>query len=222
LQQQQTAVLSADLRERLFNQAGVQILLDPLRFEAVVAEYHPYRGDIDAPVMIIEYTDFQCPFCSRVQPTLTEILDTYGDTVVHVFKQLPLPMHPQARLGAQAALCAADQGKFWEMHDWLFANKNSINREALAAQATALGMDADAFGVCIDEMKYDAQINEDMKEANGFGITGTPGFLINGRVLRGAVPKEQFVQIINEELRSAGVPVPTPEAAETVEAANEG
>ncbi len=222
LQQQQTAVLSADLRERLFNQAEVQILLDPLRFEAVVAEYHPYRGDIDAPVMIIEYTDFQCPFCSRVQPTLTEILETYGDTVVHVFKQLPLPMHPQARLGAQAALCAADQGKFWEMHDWLFANKNSINREALAAQATALGMDADVFGTCIDDTKYDAQINEDMKEANGFGITGTPGFLINGRVLRGAVPKEQFVQIINEELRRAGVAIPTPEAAETAEGANEG
>lgn len=215
LKQQQTASLSAALKDRLFHEAGVQILLDPIRFEPVVNEFNPARGGgEDAPVTIIEYTDFQCPFCSRVQPTLNEILETYGDSVRHVFKQLPLPMHPQARLGAEAALCAGDQGKFWEMHDWLFTNKNSINREAMTEQATVLEMDTEVFGTCLDEKKHDAQISEDMKEANGFGITGTPGFLINGRALRGAVPMDQFVQIINEELRRAGAPIPEQKAEE--------
>jgi protein-disulfide isomerase len=215
LKQQESAQLNKTLRARLFNEAKVRILLEPVRFEAVVTDVHPSRGGgADAPIVLIEYTDFQCPYCSRVQPTINAILERYGDNVQHVFKQLPLPMHPQAKLGGEASLCAADQGKFWEMHDWLFANKNSINREALAGHAGELGMDVDVFNGCLDEQKYSAQVDEDMKEAQGFGITGTPGFLINGRALRGAVPLDQFIQIIDEELIMAGIEVPEPEAAE--------
>jgi protein-disulfide isomerase len=162
----------------------------------------------------VEYTDYQCPFCSRVQPTIDAILERYGDNVQHVFKQLPLPMHPQAKLGAEASLCANDQGKFWELHDWLFANKNSINREALSAQAGEIGLELDAFNGCLDEQKYSAQVDEEMREAQGFGITGTPGFLINGRALRGAVPLDQFIAIIDEELAMAGIEVPEPATTE--------
>jgi len=214
LKQQQSAALNTELKDRLFSEADVRIMLEPIRFEAVVKDYHPARGGSDPVVTVIEYTDFQCPFCSRVQPTIDAVLERYGDSVQHVFKQLPLPMHPQAKLGAEASLCAFDQDKFWEMHDWLFANKNSINREAIAAQAAVLELDLDAFNTCLDEQKYSAIVDEDMKEANGFGITGTPGFLINGRVLRGAVPMDQFIQVINEELAMAGVEIPEPEAVE--------
>ena len=212
LQQQQQTQVTTALKDRLFNEANVQFMLEPIRFEAQVTDAHPTRGGgAGAPVTIIEYTDFQCPFCGRVQPTLDAVLEQYDGSVRHVFKQLPLPMHAQARLGAQAALCAGDQGQFWEMHDWLFANKNSINRDALAAQAATLGLEVDEFNGCIDAEKYSGLIDEDMQEANSFGITGTPGFLINGRVLLGAVPLEQFQAVINEELRAAGVEVPSAE-----------
>ncbi len=219
LQQQQTGKLSGELKERLFTAANVEIMLEPIRFEAIVSDNDPSRGgDASAPVTIIEYTDFQCPFCSRVQPTINAVLEQYGGSVRHVFKQLPLPMHAQAKLGAEAALCAGDQGQFWEMHDWLFANKNSINRDALSAQGATLGLDVGEFNGCIDAQKYIGQIDEDIKEANSFGITGTPGFLINGRVLRGAVPLEQFQAVINEELGKAGVDVPEPKAVDTGDA----
>jgi len=216
LKQQQQAKLNTELKERLFREANVEILLEPMRFDAKVAADHPARGGApDAPVVLIEYTDFQCPFCGRVQPTLTQIMDRYGKSVRHVFKQLPLPMHPQARLGAEASLCAGAQGKFWEMHDWLFANKDKIARDTLITQATALGMDADKFTVCVDTNAFGARIDEDMTEARSFGITGTPGFLVNGIAIRGAMPFEEFVRVIDGELQRKGLPVPAGAAAAT-------
>ena len=146
------------------------------------------------------------------QPTLTQIAERYGDSVRHVFKQLPLPMHPQARLGAEASLCANAQGKFWEMHDWLFANKDKIARDTLVTEATALGMNAEAFAACLDGNTFGAQVDEDMSEARSFGITGTPGFLINGIAIRGAMPFEEFTRTIDSELKRQGLPVPVPAA----------
>ena len=213
LKQQQQAKLSTDLKDRLFKEANVEILLEPMRFEAKVAADHPVRGGgPKAPVTVIEYTDFQCPFCGRVQPTLTQIAERYGDSVRHVFKQLPLPMHPQARLGAEASLCANAQGKFWEMHDWLFANKDKIARDALIAEATALGLNAETFTACLDNNTFGARVDEDMSEARSFGITGTPGFLINGIAIRGAMPVEEFTRVIDSELKRQGQPVPAPAA----------
>lgn len=211
LKQQQQAQLSTDLKDRLFREANVEILLEPMRFEAKVAADHPARGGaLNAPIMLIEYTDFQCPFCGRVQPTLTQIQERYGDSVRHVFKQLPLPMHPQARLGAEASLCANAQGKFWELHDWMFANKDRIARDTLITQATTIGMNADAFTTCLDSNTFGARVDEDMSEARSFGITGTPGFLINGIAIRGAMPLEEFTRIIDGELKLKGLPVPAP------------
>jgi len=213
LKQQQQAKLNADLKDRLFREANVEILLEPTRFEAKIVAGNPTRGGgPKAPITLIEYTDFQCPFCGRVQPTLTQIMERYGDSVRHVFKQLPLPMHPQARLGAEASLCANAQGKFWEMHDWLFANKDKIARDTLVTEATALGMNAEAFAACLDGNTFGAQVDEDMSEARSFGITGTPGFLINGIAIRGAMPFEEFTRTIDSELKRQGLPVPVPAA----------
>jgi protein-disulfide isomerase len=220
LKQQVQGQAQAMLKDKLFAEAGVQVLLEPLRFDVVVAEHHPSRGgSADALVVLVEYTDFQCPFCSRVQPTLDAIIERYGDNVQHVFKQLPLAMHAEARLAAEASLCAADQGRFWELHDWLFSNSKNISKETLTKQAAELELDEAVFTECIDDKLHSAEVQQDMIEAQSFGISGTPGFVINGRALRGAQPMDAFVEVINDELRRAGVEVPAePVAAEEASA----
>ncbi len=212
-----------ELRNRLSEEAGVEILLSPPRVTPVVSESSPSRGAVDAPVVLIEYTDFQCPYCVRVQDTLETLHNRYGDSLRMVFKNLPLQMHQQARFAAEVGLCAEDQGGFWPMHDWLFANSKNIVRESVVAQAKAQGLDVDALNACLDAGEYAPQVEQEMKEANGFGITGTPGFLVNGRVLTGAQPLENFIKVINEELRLAGQPIPEPPTEEKAdEASDEG
>ncbi len=209
LKQQNRARVETGVREQMFRAAGVSILLEPLRFEIEIAESSPSRGgDANAPVTLVEYTDFQCPFCSRVQPTLNTVVSRYGDNVRHVFKHLPLAMHAQARMAAEASMCAGDQGKFWELHDWLFANSKNLSRETILEQARALDLDEEAFTACLDGESYAAAVQQDMIEAQGLGISGTPGFLINGRILRGAQPLDAFVEVIDDELRRAGIEVP--------------
>ena len=213
LKQQNRARVEATLKEQMFAAAGVDILLEPLRFEVEVTDSHPSRGGgPDAPVTLVEYTDFQCPFCSRVQPTLNAIVSRYGDNVRHVFKHLPLAMHTEARLAAEASMCAGDQGQFWQLHDWLFANSRNLSRETILDRARAMELEEEAFAACLDDKKYAAAVQQDMVEAQGLGISGTPGFVINGRILRGAQPMNAFADVINDELRRAGIEVPEPPA----------
>jgi len=217
LKQQMAQQFETDLRTRLFDAAGVEILLDPPRVNPVVEAFNPMRGPADAPVVLIEYTDYQCPYCVRAQPTLDAVRERYGDSVVHVFKNLPLPMHQQATLAAEAALCAGDQGKFWELHDWLFANKSNISHDTLIAQAEVIPLDVQVFTKCISSRTHKDQVDADAAEAAMFGIRGTPGFVINGRILTGAQPLDQFITVIDDELRRAGKPVPGAEKAEVAE-----
>lgn len=218
LKQQMAQQYETDLRTRLFDTAGVEILLDPPRVHPVIEAHNPMRGPADAPVVVVEYTDYQCPYCDRAQPTLDAVRERYGDSVVHVFKNLPLPMHQQAGLAAEAALCAGDQGKFWELHDWLFANKSNISHDTLVAQAELIPLDVAVFTECIGTRVHKDQVDADAKEAATFGIRGTPGFVINGRILTGAQPLDQFIAVIDDELKRAGKPIP---GAETVEAVEE-
>jgi protein-disulfide isomerase len=217
LKQQGAQGTKADLQRSLAEAAGVEIFLDPPRVEPVLSDHSPSRGPADAPIVLIEYTDFQCPFCGRVQPTLQALRERYGDSIRMVFKNLPLAMHQQAQFAAEAALCAGDQEGFWPMHDWLFANHKAISRETILAQATEQGLDIDALNVCLDEGRHSAEVEADMKEAGSFGITGTPGFVVNGRILTGAQPLENFIKVIDDELRRAGLPVPEPKAPASVE-----
>jgi len=217
LKQNTAQKAQADLQHRLVDAAGVEIFLDPPRVEPVLTDQSPSRGPADAPIVLIEYTDFQCPFCGRVQPTLDALRERYGDSIRMVFKNLPLAMHQQAQFAAEAALCAGDQEGFWPMHDWLFANHKAISRETILAQATEQGLDIDALNVCLDEGRHTAEVQADMKEAGSFGITGTPGFVVNGRILTGAQPLENFIKVIDDELRRAGLPVPEPKAPEAAE-----
>jgi protein-disulfide isomerase len=151
-------------------------------------------------------------------------MERYDGLVRHVFKNLPLPMHNQAQLAGEAALCAQDQGKYWEFHDWLFQNQRTMNSDTMIAEAGELGMDVDLFTKCVTTQKYQSKVDADMKEARGFGITGTPGFMINGRVLTGAQPLEAFETIIDEELTRKGIeipPKPEPTQAEKAAGATE-
>lgn len=207
------------LRKKLEAEAGLKILLEPPRLEPKILDHNPTRGPEFAPVTLIEYTDFQCPYCGRSQATLEALRERYGKRIRFVFKNLPLPMHQNSRPAAEAAMCAKDQGKFWEMHDWLFANHTKLGQENILKQAGEMGLDMEAFKKCIDDRTHSSEIDQDMEEASSFGITGTPGFVINGRLLTGAQPVENFESIINEELTRRGVAIPpkvdTPATSET-------
>jgi protein-disulfide isomerase len=161
------------------------------------------KGPADALVTIVEFSDFQCPFSNRANPTVEQILNTYGRDVRAVFKQNPLPFHSDAMPAAEAALAAGNQGKFWEMHDKLFANQRALKRENLEKYAAELKLNLAKFKAALDGKVGQAEIQEDQKLARSLGASGTPSFFINGRSLRGAQPFEAFKAVIDEELGKA-------------------
>jgi protein-disulfide isomerase len=184
----------------LRTKAAVKILMEPPRLE-VASDGDPAKGPEAAPVTIVEFSDFQCPFCSRVLPTLKKIEETYGSKVRIVFRDLPLlQLHPNAAKAAEAGQCAAEQGKFWEMHDKMFANQQALGVAELKKYAAELGLKSEAFDQCLDSNKNEAECKKDSEDAQKYGLSGTPGFFINGRMLDGARPYEMFAQIIDEEL----------------------
>jgi protein-disulfide isomerase len=184
--------------------ADVKVLLEPLRI-AVTPGDGPAWGPAGASVTIVEFSDFQCPYCARVKPALKRVRETYGDRVRFVFRDFPLvQIHPQAAKAAEAAACASDQGKFWELHDRIFDNQARLQVTDLKQHAAELGLDAAKFGECLDSGRHAADWQADLNEASGYGVTGTPAFFINGRMLVGAQPYEAFAQVIEDELERAG------------------
>jgi protein-disulfide isomerase len=161
------------------------------------------KGPADAKVTILEFSEFQCPFCTRVGPTLKQVVDTYGNDVRICFKHNPLPFHQDAPLAAQAALAAGAQGKFWEMHDKLFDNQKDLKRPNIETLAQGLGLDMNKFKADLDTSAYKSRIDADMAEAAQFGARGTPSFFINGKPLRGAQPFEAFKTAIDKALTDA-------------------
>ena len=189
-----------DYYKRLREQAGVSILLQKPKVEVA---YDParLRGNPKAAVVIIEFSDFQCPYCQAVEPTLKKLLAKYEGRVSLAYRDLPLrDIHPQAELAAEAARCAGEQGKFWEYHDLLFENQNKLNRDDLIAQARNLKLDDKQFDSCLSSGKYRAQIDEDRQLGFKAGLSGTPGFFINGNMLTGNLPQDSFEKFIQEEL----------------------
>lgn len=185
---------------RLEEESRVSYEIGPYRMEIDTAG-EPAMGPEDAPVTIVEFSDFECPFCSRVVPTLEQVKENYGDQVRLVFKQFPLrQIHPNAQKAAEASLCAHDQGKFWEMHDAMFANQKNLSVPALKSQAEGLGLDAGQFAECLDSGRYAEVVQEDLEQGSAAGVSGTPALFVNGRFLSGAVPYEQIAQVIDDEL----------------------
>jgi protein-disulfide isomerase len=174
----------------------------PEVYKVVVGD-SPAKGGKQPKVTIVEFSEFQCPFCGRVTPTVKQIHDTYQDDVQVVFKHLPLPMHQNAGMAAEASEAAREQGKFWEMHDKLFANQQTLDRASLEKFAQEIGLDLGKFKAALDSGKYKSRVEADSKQAAQFGVTGTPSFFVNGRKLVGAQPFESFKALIDEEIAKA-------------------
>lgn len=166
----------------------------------------PTLGPANARVTIVEFTDFQCPFCSRVQETLKQIGEKYPQDVRKVFKHNPQSYHQDAALAAEASLAAGAQGKFWEMKDVLFNHPRNLKEADLLKYAQDLGLDLEKFKADLTGGKFKGRVESDVKQAAALGATGTPAFFINGRYLIGAKPLEAFVQIIDEELSGKEIP----------------
>jgi protein-disulfide isomerase len=176
---------------------------DPSAVYKVPVGTSPAKGPADALVTIVEFSDFQCPFCTRVNPTIKQIIDTYGNDVRFVFKQNPLPFHQRAMPAAFAALEARDQGKFWQMHDKLFENQKALEDADLETYAKDVGLNVPKFKAAMASAKHKAEAEADQGLARSLGASGTPSFFINGRNLRGAQPFEAFKAVIDEELTKA-------------------
>lgn len=187
--------------DKLRSEAKVEILLPPVLLPKVqVAADGPSKGTDNAPVTIVEFSDYQCPFCSRSEEVVKKVLDEYKGKVRLVFRQFPLPFHNQAAKASEAALCAADQGKYWEMHDKLFASQSALAVPQLKEHAKGIGLDSSKFDKCLDAGEKSKMVEASKKAGDEAGVTGTPAFFINGRPLSGAQPFEKFKEIIDYEL----------------------
>lgn len=163
----------------------------------------PFVGAKDAKVEVVEFSDFQCPFCARAADILKQIKKKYGKKVKIAFKQFPLPFHSQAKGAAIAALCANEQKTdlFWKMHDAMFADQSKLSIEGLKATAKKIGADSKKFDACLDSNKYQDQVNKDMEQGKNVGVKSTPTFYVNGQQITGAQPIEVFSEIIDSELK---------------------
>jgi protein-disulfide isomerase len=203
-EQQQASARQALIAELRKAGPELRVVIDAPRRDVAIESTDPSLGRTSAPVTLIEFSDFQCPFCQRVAPTLKKIRDTYGDKVRIVWKDFPLTqIHPQAFKAGEAAHCAGDQGKYWEYHDRLFANQQQLQPEELKQHATDLGLDATAFNACLDTSKYGERVRDGVAQGTRLGVNSTPTIYINGRMLSGAQPYETFVSVIDEELSRA-------------------
>lgn len=204
LQQQATERAKRSYINSLRTKYAARVTVEPLR-EAVPA-LGPSRGPTDARVTIVEFSDFQCPFCGQMAPLLKQLQDKYPRDVRLVYRQLPLTdLHPNALVAAKASVCASEQGKFWEMHDAMFADQRSLAAEGLKKTAEKLHLKTKAFEACLDSPKTAAAVDADSKAGMEYGVAGTPGLFINGRFVNGFVPLDMLVGIVEDELhRQAG------------------
>lgn len=168
----------------------------------VAVENAPSTGGKEAAVIIVEFSDFQCPFCKTSQSALKKVLQTYGNNIRLVFKNLPLEIHSQAFSSARAAFCAGEQNRFWQYHDALFASDN-LSAETLNQIASQVGLNLPEFKACLNSETSRIAVLKDIGEAKRLGINGTPTFIINGKLFRGALSFDEFKDVIERELKSA-------------------
>ncbi|MBV8772851.1 MAG: thioredoxin domain-containing protein [Deltaproteobacteria bacterium] len=202
LQRQRDEDVQQELIRKLRAQNHVSVLLEAPHM-SVASAGHPSTGATSAPVTVIEFSDFQCPFCRAAESSIKQVRQKYGDQVRLVYMDFPLGFHPHAMDAARAGRCAAEQGKFWQFHDALFLDQKKLDPEGLKQTARRVGLDADKFNTCFSSDRHSAGIRQDMAEGTALGVTGTPTFFINGRELVGAQPPPKFDEVIDEELARA-------------------
>jgi protein-disulfide isomerase len=197
--QERTRAAREQYLETLKAKTPVKVMLEPPR-QTVAEAGRPARGPINAPIEMIEFSDFQCPYCLRASPIVTQVLNAYGDRIRFVYRHYPLPNHPNAWPAAEASQCANEQGKFWPYHDKLFASEGRLSDADLRRSAAEVGVDPAKFGACLDAHRFKADVDADIAAGDEAGVSGTPAFFINGRVLTGAQPFDAFKRVIDDEL----------------------
>jgi len=203
LQQGRQSAFSA-LMFKLKKDYGYKSMVEPDRAKVDVAG-HPSKGPATAPVTIVEFSDFECPYCGGLYPTLKRVEDTYKDKIRIVYRQFPLNnIHPRAQKAAEASLCANEQNKFWQLHDAMFNDQKNLTVDDLKAKAAALSLNAATFATCLDSGKHAAAIQSSLEEGNRLGVDGTPALFINGRYLGGNQPYDAIAKIIEDELLRSG------------------
>lgn len=199
MKQAQIQQAREDYLKRLRAESNVAVMMSAPRVQVA---YDParVRGNPKAPVMIVEFSDYQCPYCHAVEPTVKQVLAKYGDKVSLAYRDFPLSaIHEHAEIAAEASRCALEQGKFWEYHDQLFTASN-LDKAALIEYARNLKLDDKQFGSCLESARYKADISKDLEAGRKAGVNGTPGFFINGIPLSGAQGQDAFASIIDDEL----------------------
>lgn len=172
-----------------------------VRRVSVSTDDDPSIGPDNAPVTIIEFSDYQCPYCQAwYQQVYQQLLASYPNQIHFVYRDLPLPMHPESVPAAEAADCAGEQGAYWKYHDALFNQQYGLDRTAYEHYASDLGLDMQSFKTCLDSQRYLSEVEADAADAARVGLNGTPSFVINGRVLVGALPLADFKAVVDEEL----------------------
>ena len=207
-----------DLADSLKSKYMVRVLLPPVR-SRVGDEGSPSMGPKDAPVTIVEFSDFQCEACSELNKTLHEIVAKYGNKVRWVYRQYPISqVHSFAEKAAEASLCAADQNQFWELHDLMFDTQKALKEEDLKTKAEVLKLDIKAFNSCLDSGKYTGKVRQDEREAYGLAVSNSPSFFVNGRYYTGALSAAEISKTIDEEilLSSSGTPSVAPGSAGSI------
>lgn len=204
LQQEAEQRAEAEFLDDLERRFAVDYRLDPFRV-AVDADGFAARGPAGAPVTIVEFSDFECPFCASVLPALEQARQEYAGRLRIVYRHFPLTaIHPHAQKAAEASLCAGEQGAFWELHDLMFAEQGALSVADLKDKAGRIGLDRAAFDVCLDSERHYATVRADVRAAAAVGVSGTPALFVNGRPLAGAVPFETIAAAIDDELERLG------------------
>ncbi|MBT9329583.1 thioredoxin domain-containing protein [Paracidobacterium acidisoli] len=189
--------------ENLRKEAKINVLLMPPSADVDTAKAYA-RGAQNAPVVLVEFADYECPYCQKVNPQIQQLKKEYGDNLTLIFKDFPLPMHHSAEKAAEASRCAGEQGKFWEYHDVLFYS-HLLDVDALKEHARVLKLDGDRFDTCLDSGKEAPEIKKDLDEAKSLGLTGTPSFFVNGHFFSGVIDYAALKDIVNQQMNAAAV-----------------
>ncbi len=203
VRERRMAERAAQFRDELKAKAAVKVSLEAPRVRLTVPADAPALGPAAAPVTIVEYLDYQCPFCHKAESAVEEVLGRYPGRVRFVHRDFLLGK-PRSLAAARAARCAGEQGKFWEYHRSLLTAAGDMSDEDLRGRAASMGLDAGKFSSCAASGRYDADIHGSTESGNAVGIDATPTFFVNGRRLTGALPAGQFAEAINEELLRSG------------------
>jgi protein-disulfide isomerase len=190
---------------RLRAESKIESLLPPLLLPRVAFKADgPSRGDAKAPVTIVEFSDYECEFCGRAEEVVLRVIAEYKGKVRLVHQAFPLAGHPRAPKAAEAALCAGEQGRYWEMHDLLFAGQGALGMDDLKGRARTLQLDVPRFDACLDSGRMVPVVEASRRLGEGIGVNATPAFFVNGRPLSGMQPFERFKELVDHELANPG------------------